>query len=397
MRAESGSKRALNVTALFAGVGGLELGLERAGHSTSLLCEKDPEAAAVLRTRFPQVPQIDDVRKRSELLDAIDRRSNLLTAGFPCTDISQAGKTRGFNGGQSSLVRHVFRLLQERSFQHVLLENVPNWRFLHAGTYMEEVLHGMERLGYRWAYRTIDARAFGLPQRRQRIFLYATKQGDPRDVLFDGDVQPRDVEFDLTEEAHGFYWTEGNRGLGWGENCVPTLKGGSTVGIPSAPAILCTDGDIITPDIRDAERLQGFPQDWTSAEYVGHNGSMRPFNQRKRWLLVGNAINVQVAQWLGRQLASPRPFGGDIGKPLPQGSRFPSAAYCDGRDRFSVAIGTWPVSRQSSSLEKFLEYEGKPLSHKATLGFYNRARASRLDFVSGFLGAVQRHLKKMQA
>lgn len=396
MRTKNQKTTRLNVTALFAGVGGLESGLHRAGHTTSLFCEKDPEAIAVLNARFPGVPLVDDVRKTDVLLDAIAKESNLLTGGFPCTDISQAGMTRGFDGDQSGLVRHALRLLKKRPFAHVLLENVPNWRFLHSGAYMEEVLTTLEDLGYRWAYRTIDALAFGLPQRRQRIFLYATTEGDPRTVLFHGDEEPGLGEFDLNEAAHGFYWTEGNRGLGWGENCVPTLKGGSGLGIPSAPAILRTDGSIVTPDIRDAERLQGFAQDWTTADVVNTDKGTRPFNQRRRWMLVGNAINVKVAEWLGEQLANPKPFTGQLGVLLKKGARFPAAAYYDGTHRFAADVSMWPVQRKSKDLESFLLHDGKPLSHKATLGFYTRAKKSTLDFVDGFLPAVKRHLRLME-
>jgi DNA (cytosine-5)-methyltransferase 1 len=393
---KTNGKRSLNVTALFAGVAGLEIGLSHAGHRTSLFCEKDPEAISVLRSRFPKIGLVDDVCKRSELLERIDKRSTLLTGGFPCTDISQAGRTKGFNGSQSSLVREALALLKRRSFSHVLLENVPNWRFLHGGAYLQEVLVELERLGYRWAYRTIDALAFGLPQRRQRIFLYATTEGDPRDVLFNGQVQPLEEEFDLHEAAHGFYWTEGNRGLGWGENCVPTLKGGSGLGIPSSPAVLLTDGSIVTLDIRDAERLQGFAANWTTGPRVNPRNANGKFNERKRWMLVGNAINVRVAEWLGQQLASPIPYRGPMGKPFGRGARFPTAAYWDGSFRYAYDLKTWPVAEKTPDLEKFLKFEPKPLSYKATLGFFSRAKASSLNFSKGFLPAVSKHLKRME-
>src|SRR5882672_10720880 len=172
-------------------------------------------------------------------------------------------------------------------------------------------------MGYRWAYRTIDAQGFGLPQRRQRLFLYATTEGDPRDVLFHGHAGPVERVFGIDEAAHGFYWTEGTRGLGWGENCVPTLKGGSSMGIPSPPAILLPNGSVITPDIRDAERLQGFPEGWTdmrSSEAVGLR-----FNQRRRWLLTGNAVNVEVSKWLGKRLAAPQRYAGPNGTSMADG------------------------------------------------------------------------------
>lgn len=63
--------------------------------------------------------------------------------------------------------------------------------------------------------------------------------------------------------AFGFYWTEGTRGLGAAVDAVPTLKGGSTIGIPSPPGILLPGGRVVTPRIEDAERLQGFEAGWT--------------------------------------------------------------------------------------------------------------------------------------
>src|SRR5436190_13609610 len=104
LRSNAETTRGLEITALFAGVGGLELGLKRAGHCVSLMCEIDPQATAVLRRRFPNVAIIKDVRSQAELLRAISPSSDLLTAGFPCTDLSQAGSKRGLNAGQSGLV-----------------------------------------------------------------------------------------------------------------------------------------------------------------------------------------------------------------------------------------------------------------------------------------------------
>jgi DNA (cytosine-5)-methyltransferase 1 len=389
--------RSLNVTAIFAGIGGLELGLQSAGHRTSLFCECDPEATAVLAARFPDVPIALDVRRTDELVFSIARSSDLLTAGFPCTDLSQAGLTRGFAGGRSSLIRETMEVLRRREFPNVLIENVPNWRHLHKGAYLAEVIDELERLGYLWAYRTIDARSFGLPQRRKRIFLYATKEGDPRDVLFHGNEPEPSDTFALDRAAHGFYWTEGSRGLGWGEDCVPTLKGGSAIGIPASPAILLPDLTVITPDIRDGERLQGFAAGWTDLQHVLPHFGEAKFNRRKRWLLVGNAVNVRVSSWLGERLARPRPFAGESGEKWMQGDRWPEAAWYDGRARWNVSLSHWPVRRHQRELAKFLRFEGQPLSIRATAGFLSRAKNSRLRFAHGFLEAIERHLRRMES
>lgn len=250
------SGRRFRVAGLFAGVGGLELGLGRAGHETMMLCEIDPPARAVLETRFPSLPLEDDVRKVEKIPSNVD----LLVGGFPCQDLSQAGKTAGIEGANSGLVGEVFRLLETRPVPWVLLENVPFMLRLAKGRALDVIVSRFERLGYRWAYRVVDTRAFGLPQRRERVFILASLEGDPRGVLLADDAgEPAPTAWNPRTMALGFYWTEGIRGLGTGIDCVPTLKGGSTIGIPSAPAILLPSGRVVTPDIRDAERLQGFP------------------------------------------------------------------------------------------------------------------------------------------
>ncbi len=388
-----------NVTGLFAGIGGLELGLERAGHSTTLFCEADPEAASVLARRFPSVPRNYDVRETRALVEQIAKSSDLLTAGFPCTDLSQAGSTAGFEGKQSSLVRKVFDLLDARCFPNVLFENVPNWRFLHRGRYFTEVIEALEARGYRWAYRVIDARAFGLPQRRLRIFLFASLERDPRAVLMDGDVLEPSTKIPLREAAHGFYWTEGTRGLGWGEDCVPTLKGGSAIGIPAAPAVLLPDGLIITPSLRDGERLQGFNAGWTDLDVTAPEFGERRFNQRRRWLLIGNAVNVRVSTWIGNNL---RALDGAAAEkhpeePIKTGDRWPAAAWGDGRSRWRVAAGTWPVANASEPLAEFLHDDGQPLSVRATKGFYSRLSKSQLRVSPEFKSAVAAHLTRMES
>lgn len=111
----------MTVAGLFAGIGGIELGLHDAGHRTTLLCEIDPHASKVLATRLPGIDLVADV-KDIERLPAVD----IVTAGFPCTDLSQAGRTAGIGGRNSGLVAQVFRLLEPRPGPRwLLLENVP--------------------------------------------------------------------------------------------------------------------------------------------------------------------------------------------------------------------------------------------------------------------------------
>lgn len=374
----------MKVAGLFAGIGGLELGLHDSGHTTELLCEIKPEAAAVLRARFEGVPIAPDVTK----LKAFPGDTEIVTAGFPCQDLSQAGRTSGLDGENSGLVYEVMRLLQRRRVPWVILENVPFMLQLNGGYAMREILQMLEDLGYRWAYRVVDSFSFGLPQRRERVFLVASRDGLPEDVLLSDDNPMPRPETDLKRFAHGFYWTEGTSGLGWAVDAVPTLKNGSTIGIPSPPAILLPNQAIVKPDIRDAERMQGFPSDWTMPAQDVARASMR-------WSLVGSAVSVPVASWIANRLSHPGRFDVSRCVDFPLLGKLPKAAIGDRCGRYGVEISTDPVGRRSKHLAEFLLFPGVPLSPRATEGFYQRALKAKLRFADGFLDAVNGHLQRV--
>jgi len=377
----------VKIVGLFAGIGGLEKGLGAAGHDTILLCEIDPFARAVLEHHFEGVPVIDDVRT----LAALPAETEVLTAGFPCQDLSQAGGTRGISGEKSGVVSHLFRLIEKQRVPHILIENVSFMLQLERGRAMQYLVDRLEALGYRWAYRVVDARAFGLPQRRQRVFLLASRLCDPAGVLL-GESHPPRERNDRQGSAYGFYWTEGTRGLGWANEAIPTLKGGSGLGIPSPPAIWVRGGGIRKPSLGDAERLQGFPRDWTApALAVGRHGF--------RWRLVGNAVPVKAAEWLGtclNRMSSEVPRVPE-GHPFDQKKTWPTAAH-GGPDhpRLAVACTKWPLPTPCPPLSTFLEDAGDPLSLKAVSGFINRLRNSRLNYQDEFMSALLRHQQQMQ-
>ncbi|NUS37571.1 MAG: DNA (cytosine-5-)-methyltransferase [Lysobacter sp.] len=368
------------VAGLFAGIGGLERGLARAGHEAALLCENDPAASAVLQHRF-DVHLHDDVRT----LKRLPKETTLVVAGFPCQDLSQAGRTAGIEGARSGLVGEVIRLIEAQRTPWVLLENVPFMLQLSSGRAMEVIAAAFEYLGYRWAYRVVDSRAFGLPQRRRRVYFLASLVGDPRSVLFADEVGNQAERGDFRSVACGFYWTEGVRGLGWAVDAVPTLKGGSALGIPSPPAVVLPDGTVGTPDLRDAERLQGFPTDWTKpAEKVARTSA--------RWKLVGNAVNVRAAEWIGKRMVDPGNVCDYDTKPLAVGKSWPTAAWNVGEGRVKVSASEWPVLRKYQSLESFLLHPLTPLSVKATAGFLGRAERGGLRFPPEFLKTLRAHL-----
>jgi DNA (cytosine-5)-methyltransferase 1 len=382
--ASASSETGLRIAGLFAGIGGIELGLHRAGHRSVLLNEIEPGAQAVLRAQFPGVDLTGDVCDLGSLPDV-----DLVAAGFPCQDLSQAGRTLGIWGSRSSLVGHVFRLLETAHPSWLLLENVPFMLQLDRGRAMRHLTDELGRLGFRWAYRVVDARSFGIPQRRQRVLLLASRDHDPRPVLFaDDSGEPQ--ERDPSGLACGFYWTEGIRGLGWAVDAIPTLKGGSTIGIPSPPAVWMPDGLVGTPDLRDAERLQGFPADWTAVD-----GPITRRHIGVRWKMVGNAVCVPVAQWVGERLTNPGTFDDTLSRPL-SGSRWPMAAWGEGGRTVTVNVSLWPLAKRRPHLADFLNHPVHPLSVRATEGFLGRTDRSSLRFPDGFLDAVRRHLKSLE-
>lgn len=376
--------RVLRTVGLFAGVGALERGLGKLGHRTTLLAEIDPAAQAVLKRRFPDVELAGDVRSIKALPSC-----DLISAGFPCQDLSQCGNTAGIEGQNSSLVREVFRLVENAKTQPewLLLENVPFMLRLNRGRAIQLIVDELKRLGYRWAYRTVDARAFGVPQRRRRIILVASchESNDPRRVLFtDCCEEPCEPS---AAKGFGFYWTEGNSGIGWGVDCVPTLKSGSSFGIPSPPAIwIPQQRRIVTIDIRDAERLQGLPVNWTApATYpAGRIGA--------RWRLVGNAVCVRVAAWIGRRLVRPGRFQTINASAISRTGPWPQAAYGDSSGVWTIDTSAWPVAWKRRSILDFLRFPPQPLSARATAGFLSRVKKSRLRLAEDFLADVAHHL-----
>lgn len=232
----------LLVGSLFSGIEGIGLGFERAGATVAWHCEIDPDARAVLEEHFPFTPRYDDVRAIHGAAYCPDGGScercvpavDVLVGGFPCQDLSVAGRRAGLAGARSGLFHEFMRLAVELAPRWLLIENVPGllssghkpdctgygrpddeWysSFAHDDDYgadapgtcgscapgadMGTVLDTLADLGYGWAYRVLDAQYFGVAQRRRRVFIVGCT-GDTAgaaQVLFepescDGDPAP---------------------------------------------------------------------------------------------------------------------------------------------------------------------------------------------------------------
>ena len=384
----------MTIAAFFAGIGGIEEGFHREGCKTVFFCEKDERAKAVLSYHYPEIPIVEDIAEVKTI-----PKVDIITAGFPCQDLSQAGLKKGIEGNQSGLVQHLFRILhsldQECLPEWIVIENVSYMVSLDSGNAIKYLTSEIERLGYSWAYRVVDARAFGIPQRRLRLLLIASKTRDVKGVLFSKNISYTPVDDSIgninDNLLYGFYWTEGKRGLGWTPDGIPTLKIGSKIGIPSPPAIWSPSNNSFgTPDIRDAERLQGFDADWTLPA-----SSLPNAKRGDRWHLVGNAVCVNMSHWLAKAIMNSGEFDYRLAKRINR-KKWPKAAFGEGGKVFEVSVSTWPVSERLPHLKDYLQYPLKPLSEKAMRGFYSRALSSELiNYPPVFLESMEKYLNNL--
>jgi DNA (cytosine-5)-methyltransferase 1 len=155
----------LTIGSLFAGIGGIELGLERAGFGPTLWqVEKDPKCRAVLATHWPEAVRYDDV---CAIDGAAIARVDLICGGFPCQDISSAGKRAGFAGARSGLWHHFARIVADCRPRWVVVENVRSG----ARKYVDAVRGELGRLGYASLPIPISAADCGAPHERARLFI----------------------------------------------------------------------------------------------------------------------------------------------------------------------------------------------------------------------------------
>ncbi len=156
---------------VFSGIGGFSLGLHWAGLQTRAFCESDPRARAVLRRHWPGVPVYSDIRTLSgaRLQDDGVPRPFVLCGGFPCQDISAAGRGAGLEGERSGLWGEMARLVSECGPRWVVVENVPALR----GRGADRVLGELEAFGYACWPVVVGAAHAGAPHRRARVWVVA--------------------------------------------------------------------------------------------------------------------------------------------------------------------------------------------------------------------------------
>ena len=222
---------------LFSGIGGFDLGLERAGLVCSWQVEIDRHCRKLLNARWPDVERHEDVRTVGTNLAPVD----LICGGFPCQDLSVAGDRAGLGGERSGLWFEFHRILALARPSVCLIENVPGLLSSDEGRDLAIILRGLVDCGYGVAWRVLDAQFAGLAQRRQRVFIVGSLgTGRCAEILF----EPASVRWDPAPHRPA------------GQGVGPTLESRAGSGSPGTDAIL-NGGSVLAPTLRVGGREQG--------------------------------------------------------------------------------------------------------------------------------------------
>jgi DNA (cytosine-5)-methyltransferase 1 len=259
----------LSVGSLFSGIGGFDLGLERAGMRVAWQCEADEFCRRVLTRHWPDVPCYPDVRElRADDVGRVD----VLCGGFPCQDISSAGLRAGITGARSGLWGEYARLVGELRPRYVIVENVADLLARGMGT----VLADLAALGYDAEWDCIPASAVGAPHQRDRVWIvaYPNSKGQ-HGLAVDAQVaSPPQLLVD-TDRA------------GW-ENAQGRPGSSEPDGRP----------------VPGPDALGRWAHVWATEPDVGRvvDGVSVGLDSGRRIRSLGNALVPQIAEWLGRRI-----------------------------------------------------------------------------------------------
>jgi DNA (cytosine-5)-methyltransferase 1 len=296
----------MKVISLFAGIGGFDTGFQRAGFDIAAHVEKDANCLKLLKDKWPDAVAVDDVCKAgASNLPPCD----VVTFGFPCQDLSVAGKRAGLKGKRSGLFYEATRVIRELQPAWALFENVPGLLSSGGGADFAAVLAEMGECGYHGAWRVLDAQWFGVAQRRRRVFGLFTR-------LDSGAERCAEI-LSIPESLRGHpapcreAWEGTTRSvahcLGSGGNMrhredqdtlIPAVAQpirnnvyNNSDPMMEARGLIPTGMQVRRLTPTECERLQGFPD--------GHTAG---FSDSTRYKMLGNAVCVNVAEWIARRL-----------------------------------------------------------------------------------------------
>ncbi|MEQ8754416.1 MAG: DNA (cytosine-5-)-methyltransferase [Coleofasciculus sp. G1-WW12-02] len=287
----------MRVASFFAGIGGFDLGFERAGMQVVFQCEIDPFCQQILKRHWPHVPLHDDI---STLNPTTIPPSDLWCAGWPCQDLSNANTERkGLTGERSGLFFRFMDLVREVQPTWLVMENVPGLLCAEQGTALETVIDTLEANGYLGGWVSCNALHAGLPHNRDRVFFIASFRSECAYHFFTNSSElSRDTSSRKSSQSktrsHFRQSTfadhplvvqrRGGFGYTLAKSICPTLRAqtGRHQGGHSDRPILC------------GEKLD--------VDRVGATHGISPRMDSRRGRLLGNAVVPPISEWLGRQI-----------------------------------------------------------------------------------------------
>lgn len=292
---------------LFAGIGGIRLGFESIGGECVFTSEWDTPAQKTYQTNFGEVPYGDITKISPEEIPAFD----MLLAGFPCQPFSQAGLKKGFEDTRGTLFFDVARIVEYHKPKVVFLENVRNLATHDKGNTLRVIIETLNKLGYKVTYKILNAKNFGVPQNRARIYIIAFKDSTvdfvfPEDLNIKtrlGDILEKNVDPKYTisdklwaghqrrkkehkEKGNGFGYSLFNADSEYTSTISARYyKDGSEILIEQKGK----NPRKLTP--REAARLQGFPDSY-----------IIPVSDNQAYKQFGNSVAVPVIKTLAKKI-----------------------------------------------------------------------------------------------
>lgn len=308
----------ITAVSLFAGVGGFDLALERNGVKVVASVEIDKKCQDVLAKHFPQSTIFGDIQgvTGEQLIQSGFNSSGIIAGGFPCQDLSVAGKRAGLQGSRSGLFWEICRILDETKAQSFILENVGGLLSSNDGRDMRTVINALNELGYGIAWRSLNSQHFGVAQRRKRIFIVgfrndsgeraaevlALKESRRRFIGTGGKEEsktpvgtPKRTSDDL---IHTFSKARRAQNVEDYETWIERDFTNTLNAFDNATEVRATELVVSQGRVRrlmpiEMERLQGFPDDWTEGQADSN-----------RFKQMGNAVAVPVAEWIVSRMVS---------------------------------------------------------------------------------------------
>jgi DNA (cytosine-5)-methyltransferase 1 len=276
---------------LFSGIGGLE----HPDVAPVLFCEKDSACQSILRATHPSVCIVDDIRTLSA-----PPLAEFVVGGWPCQDISSAGVLGGIRAARSGLFFEMLRTAKAANAHTIIGENVPNLLTIDGGNDFQVVLQTLSEAGYAYiGWRVLNAKQFGLPQQRRRLFVVASRFRE-RAVAIHASIPPVERRTS-NREACAFYWTGGKRSICFCRGFSPALKIGATDNNGRAPVAVMLGNQIRKLSPRECLRLQGF--DGLEDQHTG----LSPSTLLR---MAGNAVPRPMGHFVVQKVACSAPSDG---------------------------------------------------------------------------------------